>query len=390
MAEPTNAEKDFMANMLGGAKPEEKVIEESKPDEQANTEVIIDPSNVEAATAAAKVETENPYNKIIMEKFGYNTIEDLINSDAHEKVKRFSDIEAELNRYKAENEELVNEFGTVSNPYVNEHTAKLDNMLRKYPELSVEMASRLLNLNVSNMTALDKIVMAEKLNNPDMNDAQIRRSLERSFNVDNFDDLKDPELDDKIKLDISIFEKKAERKLSEYNFEYKPDDKYIPEKVRERINQRLESQKVNETEIERVWLPASQHLEANFKELDVMLPNSDGKYESYTKYVLSESDRKEAAQLAVQLAKAHGLKEINESTVKVINEAIYMNTFFKNRFNIMKTVADKARNDEFSRYTKERDGIKDTKTEVSDKGTGSKSLIDIINKAAPNKPFGAK
>ena len=64
---------------------------------------------------------------------------------------------------------------------------------------------------------------------------------------------------DKLPLNVT--------ELAEYKFEYTPDDKFIPEKVRERINQKLESQKVNELEIERVWTPAAQHLEDNFNTL---------------------------------------------------------------------------------------------------------------------------
>ena len=390
MTEATQQEKDFMASVLGTTKQVEEKTETNVSDNvvvEEATQPIIDPAKVEAAAEPKKTD-ENPYNTVVLEKFGYNTIDDLLNSDAPEKIKKYAEIEAELSRYKAENEELINEFSTVSSPYVNEHTAKLDNMLRKYPELTTEMANKLLDYNPSNMTALEKIFMVEKLNNPDLTDAQIKRSLERTFDVDKFDDLKDPDIDEKTKLDISIFEKKAERKLAEYKFEYTPDDKFIPEKVRERINQKLESQKVNELEIERVWTPAAQHLEDNFKELEVMLPNADGKYESYTKYVLSDADRKEAALLTLQLAKIHNLKEMNEQTVKTINEAIYMNTFYKNRFNILKVVADKARNDEFNRYRKERDGIKDEgKRDVSDKGTGKKGLLDIINEKAPSTVF---
>ena len=391
MAEATQQEKDFMASVLGTTKPvevkTETVVENNVVATEEAAQVIIDPTKVEAAAEPKKVD-ENPYNTAILEKFGYNTIEDLLNSDAPDKLKRYVELETEISKFRTENEELINEFSTVNSPYANEYTAKLDYMLKKYPELNVEAANRLLLSNVSSMTALDKIVMVEKIKNPELSDSEIKRSIEIMFKVDDFDDLHADDLDSKTKMDIGIYVKKAQRELEKYVVDYKPDDKFIPEKVKERINQKLESQKVNELEIERVWTPAAQHLETNFKELEVMLPNADGKYESYTKYVLSDTDRKEAASLALQLAKIHNLKEMNEQTVKTINEAIYMNTFYKNRFNILKVVADKARNDEFNRYRKERDGIKDEgKREVSDKGTGKKGLLDIINEKAPPTVF---
>ena len=367
-------DQEFFNQILG--KKEEKVEEKVEEKKEVVTE--------EKKEEKAAVQTD--YNSIIAEKFGYNSLDDLLNSDAPERLKKYEEATSSLERYKQENEELISEFGTVNNPFANEYVAKLNHLLVKNPELSFEAATKI--LSNTEMSALDKIILAEKIKYPELSEAHIKRDLEKQFGVDDFSELQSSDIDDKTKLDIERLAIKAKKDLEKYGIvDYKADDKFIPEKVKERINQRIESQKVNEQEVERIWTPAVQHLEQNFKELDIPIMSEDNKVASYTKIVLTEAERKMYANYAMQVAKANNITKIDEQTQRFIEDAI-VSSVIKNKLPfIIKVVADKAANMEFQRYVKERDGIKDDKADKSDKTKTSKDILDIIDRQIQRKSF---
>ena len=80
-------DQEFFNQILG--KKEEKVEEKVEEKKEVVTE--------EKKEEKAAVQTD--YNSIIAEKFGYNSLDDLLNSDAPERLKKYEEATSSLERY---------------------------------------------------------------------------------------------------------------------------------------------------------------------------------------------------------------------------------------------------------------------------------------------------
>ena len=404
--EQKNVKQETMNNLLGQAgfgkttPPEEVVppiVEETKVEETEHKEEVvppvveqskdeeidpkeIDPDGIEAKEIESD-RTPPDYNKLVLDKFGYNSIDDLINSDAGDKLKQFEQLSKDLGLSKKENEELLGEFSNKKTPFANDHVLKLNYLLEKNPDMSPVIASRLISGDLSNMSDLDKIFLVEQIKNPDLTDRHIRRSLEKEFGVESYNELFDAELDEDIKLDIETKSSKAKRELSKFDVsDIKADDTYIPENIQERITQKIEASKLDIEGIERTWTPSIQYMEENFKEIDIPSidrPTKEIK-KDYVKYVLNEQDRHSLAKIAMDYVKKNNIKEITTDSQNKINREVFKELLLLKLPNIIQTAVDKATSDEFARYKQNRDGVPNKDQKPDSGNSGKKTFGDFM------------
>lgn len=389
----SEADNSFFANLMGGNKPPAETATTENIEADKPVDVVGDnTASVVNENVKDLIETTEPtnYDAVMAEKLGYNTVQDFLNSDAIEKVKTFDNINSEYNRLKQENQELLSEFSTVDNPFAHESVLKLNMLLKSNPDMNPNVAMKLISADFNSMDNIQKIMLAEQISNPDFTEKEIKRSLVKKFGVDSFDDLHSSDLADDIADDISIEGKRALKVLSKFNIQdIKAESKYVPDKIQEKINQRIEAQKVNIQEIERQWMKPVQEIETSFREFNIPISKTENGQKTsdvYTKLVLTDGERKQAANLALEIAKANNFKTYDQTTQKFVSEAIYNAVLMNKLPEIIKLAVDKATNAEFQRLKAERDGVPPSqKKDVSDKGNPKVDMVTHIKNSAPPK-----
>ena len=417
MTTKDNTEAEFLKNLTGmdieappvpldsdtpppaneqGAEPEKPIVDDEKPNEDAEKQDFQIPDNAPPPDGSKPPVQENKddtppppdnnHNTRIQELFGYNTIDDLLNSDIAEKVKKYDELTTQIQQLQAENEEIYSSASEINNPFANENLFKLNHLLKENPNLDIVSASKLLNADYNSMSAIDKIKLSMQVADPDMSDRLIERQLKQKFGVESLSDLNDSDIDADLRDDIDIAARKAVKELQKYQIssDLKYDEKFVPEKIKEKISQRNTQSEASEQEIERVWQPLVSSLETNFKEIP--LPIYDKKQDKsieYSKFVLDEKERKHYADYAMKLAKEYKAKEITPEIQQALNYAIYADFLTKNLPRIIQTVADKAANDEYARLKAFRDGVPTNKNnDKPDRGSQNRGGIEVLLNAA--------
>lgn len=332
------------------------------------------------------------YNKLVQERTGYNSVEDLLNGDAPDKIKNFDALKNDYEQLKLENEELLKEASSLNNPFAREDSFYLNHLLSENPDLDIVSASKLLNIKTENLSSIEKIKLAMQIENPEFSDKHIERNLVKKFDVDSFADLNSSDLDDDIKLDIDIAAKKALKSLDKFKIpsDLKYDGTFIPEKIKERVNKIQAEAETSEQEIERTWLPVSDQIKNTFKELTVPVFDKKGNVvqNAYTKFVLSDSDRQAVASEFMNIMKQSKVKEMTPELKQFMDKHIFMQAYMRKLPQINALIVEKATNDEFARVKAMRDGVGDQnkKKEVSDKGASvvnsPQKLLEGIGNAA--------
>ena len=337
----------------------------------------------EQSTQQTETQTTD-YNKLVAEKFGYSSVDDLINSEASDKLKKYDEVIGRLQLLEAENAEFLSEASNLGNPFVNENVLKLNALMKDNPNLDVVTASKLLTTDMSSLSNIDKIKLAIQVENPDYTDRHIEREIQRKFGVENISELYDSELDANIKLDMDIEAKKALKVLDKFKVasDLKYESTLVPEKIKEKVTARQQAMQQNVEAVEKAWLPIVADIEANFKEAP--LPTWDSKLNQavndFIKFVIPESERKQAAQDALNIAKQFNLKEVTPEIEQTVKVEVWKNLLMRNIARIIQTTYDKGVSAEFARLKAIRDGApaSTTKKETPDSGDNKNNSIDAL------------
>ena len=318
---------------------------------------------------------------------GYNSFEDLSNSEASDKIRNFDDIKKNYDTLKQEYDLFLQEVQkTNSNPFAHDIVFKLNHLLKENPDLNPNVATQLLTTDLSSMSTIDKIMLSEKLENPDLSESLLKRKVVKSLGVDRFNDLHDSDLDEGVKMDMQLLESKANKLLSKYKLsdDIKLDESQVnlPDVIKSKLEELQNNSKVDVESIEREWTPVKTHLETNYKEIPLWVDGKDGKPEAYSKLVLNETERKDVANYVMEYVKANNIKQLTDENAPMINNLTYSYVTQKYQSKINKILVDKAKQDEFQRLRNEKDGIRENiNPRTNDKsGKGkSKDLMSIFN-----------
>lgn len=348
------------------------------------------PETTEQTETTKKTETteelsNTDYNKSILDKFGYNSIDDLLNSNAPDKIKQYDDLVAKIQALELENAEFMTEASNISNPFINEDSFKLNYLLKENPNLDIVIASKLLKSDIVNMSNIDKIKLAMQIENPDYSDSYIDRELRKKFDVDNISDLYSNELDADLKLDIDIEAKKALKVFDKYKVpsDIKYESTFTTDKIKEKATQKQELLKLDADAIDKAWMPIVADMENNFKEAP--LPIFDSKnnkiVNDYVKFVLSDTERKNIANDMMNIARQFNIKEITPEIEQTVKLEVWKNVLVRNIAKIIQTASDRGASDEFARIKALRDGVttKQTSNKKPDSGNNNNGIDVVLN-----------
>lgn len=303
------------------------------------------------------VETEGSLKDIndkVKSLLGYDSVSDLLKSETIAKLKEYDALVKERESLKKENEALYVEFGRVNNPFVNKDVYRLNKVLSENEGMSADVALKLITMG-DNMDDVQKVILAEKIENPDLSDRQIDRVIAKRFGVEDVNDLYD--LDDDDKLDLQISAKKASRTLkNKIGDDIDMPERLLPEEVQKKIDEKIKAKEESVAKLEETWSPVASYLEDNFKEMPIPLFDSKSKESvEYSKYVLTDDDRKRASELLMTFAKSFGISELNKDTIQAANTYVYQSLLAEKLPRLVQIAVDKTKTETIEEIQRERD-----------------------------------
>lgn len=311
----------------------------------------------------------------VAKDLGYENAEAFFNSEALDKIKKFDEISKEYEKTKSENEELYNAYEEVGNPFVNDKVYKVNKLLSENEDMTIEVASNLVDGNVSEMSDLDVLKLKEKVENPDLTNRLINKSLERKYDIEDWDDI-DEDASDYINIDA----KKARKSLKKYT-DIEVPEKIIPENIQEKIKSKEDTAQKSIEEIEKEWEKPLSQFDDAFKQVPIPIPKKDkeGKMsaEVYSNYVLNSDDKAEMRKRVDNIIKQNKLS-LTDENLKLINEKVIRDITFERLPKIISIAVDKAVNDyKQSASDRKYNPSKPKGKKVDKTKKGKKSLLDM-------------
>ena len=177
-------------------------------------------------------------------------------------------------KWKEENEKLVSVLAEVEDPtsyFSSPENYKREQLLKKRPDISVDVADRIVKSDLKAMTPVEKLELEMLLENPDIKGGLdgVKELIKDRYGLEDGD-----EIPRHIENKILIDSKSAERKLEEVRMDLKDLEKKDYKAIYEAKRGEYESQVQHLGE---VWSNAYGSLEARTREFKVTGKAEDGK-----------------------------------------------------------------------------------------------------------------
>ncbi len=300
-----------------------------------------------AQPAAAPPATPKPMSEagpkpdetgILREIFGdqFTSVEDLRKINIPERLKEVGTLRQQIESLSAEKEQLSSKLlAKPKTSFANDDVALFNEFVRNTGIKSFDIFSRLNGADMANIDDMDAIVLSRLVENPNLaiKEPQLRKSIERMFNVD-------PELVDEADLEINripLAEEghRAKLKLQELKGKLK-----IPEQSPDEDSGNQKWTPEQETQAKTYWGAAGGAMREKLSQIPLFLPGSK---EPLTHFVVSEDVLKAIEAEAVNNAIGKRMDATNQKDVMEIAELMYSKIISKHLEKILFTAVEKSR-----------------------------------------------
>ena len=357
------------AGLIGTPAVETPVVETPVVETPAETPIVETPVVETPANPLAIQSTDEPKDappaapEITVEQLqarakelGFETIDELLDPRFVSKAKEYDSIKDASDKYKSDNDMLLEEFKNSKTPFASEEMFKINHLVQNNENIDITSAAKIVTSNLSEMNNLEALVFNAKLEDPQMPERIIKNNLIRKFGVDSWEDLMETE-DAGIKdyIDAEAFQ--AKKSLDKYNVSDVTFDKdaKTPEKVREILDKKSELTEDAKAKIEETWSPLVKNYQESLTEHAINIPDKDGKMTQFTTYKINADEAKHYSDLAMQIAKQSGMTELNEKNVTYLRNVLQDRITLDKLPTLFKIAIDKAKSDAQLEYEQERD-----------------------------------
>lgn len=323
------------------------------------------------AKPESEEEKEDPierYNKFAKD-MGYEDADAFFNSKAMEKLKGYDELKDSFEKTKQENEELYSTYEQSQNPFAKAEVYKINKLISENEGMPLDVASKIAKGGFDEMNNYDLLVLNAKREDPDMSERLIKKSLERKYDIDDWD-----ELDDDAKDFMEMDARKAKRTLSKMS-DIEVPERIIPDNIQEKIKNKQEEASRSIEEIEQEWSPVMEKFDDAFKEIPVPYEHK-GKNEVIANYVLSDKDKTSLRKKTDSIIKNNKIKPTKENIASV-NEMVLKELYFDRLPKLIGIAVDKAVNDYKEQAQKSKYNPSTPSGKKADKASGKKSLDSL-------------
>ena len=314
---------------------EEQAVEETKEEvtsgettEEASEETTQESQGAEQETKE-EVKEEVDYVKLVNEKLGKDFKDEEELKKFFENDEKVKALQKELDDNKLWKDEYtkLKEGYKPDKIFANEGIRKMNEVIKKFPDVDPNIALKVMGADVNKMTALDLVILGKQLNVKGFRggDSAARKQVARQLDIDE-EELNDvTSLSDELYNQLAEESRKYEKQFAEMQNMELPDYSDLETEAK-KVE---EEQRVTETKLKEAWDGILEKTLDSFKEYKMYDKDKDGKpIEIYSHTVDDEFKTKHRDVILNRIVKS-GLEPGEESFQKVVDyiESMYSNLY---------------------------------------------------------------
>ena len=235
----------------------------------------------------------------------------------------------------AEKEELSGKLSAKPRTgFVNDDVALFNEFVKETGVSSFDVFNKLNKTDIANMDPMDAIILTRILQTPELaqKELQLRKSVEKSFNVDP-DQVSEEELDVN-RIELTREGSKAKAALQELKGKLK-----IPEQDADPQQRELKWTPEQETQAKNVWTAANNAMGEKLSKIPIFMPEHK---EPLVNFSIPEEMRKKVEAKAIDFAISNRM-EANEQNLTTVAKFMYSEMIMGNLDKIAHSIFEKAR-----------------------------------------------